>query len=571
MSEQAIKSSDTSKKLDSKEKFAVFFAWLQIYDERIGRLFILTLGVFAFYLYFGLIAPNTSKSRVDKLEVARNDLEKISDQYTLLKKRYIAFLSQPNAAVPISIFSDTIIPSIKTYKNNEQGTLSEQEEEYLTKLSEDLETLSELYKKKNRNRIIVNEPNLANNEQFREQVIIFRETLGSLLTGKYDPSQSESSKQKTYDISEEDKKVRDKLAINKLSDFLVDGRITDEILPDDPVNNLENLDKLEQVIQNMIELSGSSVNRSLMDKARQSLDSRLRASFSSTNSGVYFGDTITQSFATYENVMQNYSSAPETFKFTSEKYLSSYKAIKEYLDTPFDVKTIGDLNRLKEYADGLINKNISETQSPILNVPIINADIDRIVILVFLPILLLVLLHATNRYVYRYYSLSLEISNEDGLLKPNDIVKFAPVQFFYHFNQLDVIKLKPSRIFKLSEFTNKYFSLFLVTIFILMPIFTAVIFYYALYNQRYGITRSWIIGLIFLGIFILVLMSVEMYLIYSCLKRIISNSEIRSVSLSESITNLPQVETHSLTKQVLEEGKNRLKKPLKGDKDENNK
>jgi hypothetical protein len=570
--EPSVKNSVNSTISDYKERFSILVAWQQIYDERISRLFILILGVFSFYLYFGVIAPTASKARLNKLEIARNDLKKISAQYKLLRDRYSFFTSQSNAAIPISIFSHTIIPAIQIYDNDKQELVNQEERKYLDDFSKDLKTLSELYNEKRRRKTINIETNTVNNEQFRRQLASFRKALGTLLIGKHDTLPPKDSSQEVREPTEEIERVNDKVSINKLNDFLVDGKvIADEISVDDPINSLQNLDKLEQVIQNMIKLDKNPANSSLMAKARESLPSELRNSFSSTNSGVYFGDTVTQSFALYQNVMQDYSSAPEPFEFTSSKDLSSYKTIKEYLDTPFDITTIEDLDRLKEYADGLINKNTSEAQSPILNVPIINTNIDRTVILIFLPVLILSLIYAINIYVYRYYNLISEISSiKGGMLDRKDIARFAPLQFFHHLDQLTTINSKTNKALSFSIRTNNYFSKLLMFMLLLMPLWVACIFFYGLHNQRYGIIQSWELWFVLLGIVIVILMSVEIYLVFCHLAKLAINKDIRNNLSKELSSNFSKSKTKATKEQVLPEANKKInKKPLKGDKDEN--
>lgn len=536
-------SSKCSSETDQKERLSVLLAWQNIYDERITRILVFILGFFLFYFYYGVIAPTAGKNRINKLEIARSDLKTIAQQYQLLKEKYNAFAASSTSASPMGIFSDVIIPSLEDKEKESASAPDEIELKYLETLSKDMKVLSELYnKKKSKNESLTIGVNDNPNEQFRQQLTAFRRTLGSLITGNRAKSPRDQNSARQFDETSEIERENDKAAIDELNSYLVTGKFTPNKISDDPAEDLGNLEEFEGVIRHMTTLNVSPANFSLMAKIRNSVPSELRVSLALKDRGVYFGDTVTQSFVPYQNVLERYPYAIKPLEFSSNQELSSYKLIKDFLEPPFEVTTLPDLERLRDYADQLINQTTSQSQSPILNVPIINTNLDRTVILLSVPILLLALIYLINIYVGRSCGLIEEI-NDLGitLVSRADIVRFAPLHLFHHLN---VLALAPKNIglsvfTRISMRTSRYLNRFLMYLLLSIPLMVGAIFFYDLFSPRHALT-PWPNGLIILfGLIITALMVVEAFLIIRQLGELRVSENIASHLKTGDLANSP--------------------------------
>src|SRR5437660_8758781 len=118
----------------------LLLSWQATCDERINKLLILLLIVTLFYLYYGFISPQVTNSRLEKMKLAKADLDPIIVQFLSLRNRYIDFAKPPANAPPgMGVFIDKIIPSIKPQATGKEAAL-------LDRLNGDMETLSRLNK-----------------------------------------------------------------------------------------------------------------------------------------------------------------------------------------------------------------------------------------------------------------------------------------------------------------------------------------------------------------------------------------------------------------------------------------
>src|SRR5687767_9933752 len=85
---EPINSQPTNKEAQAR-RADVLLAWQATCDSRINKLLVMTVIVTLFFLYYGLISPQLTKARFERMNLAKADLDPIIDQFQILRNRYI--------------------------------------------------------------------------------------------------------------------------------------------------------------------------------------------------------------------------------------------------------------------------------------------------------------------------------------------------------------------------------------------------------------------------------------------------------------------------------------------------
>jgi hypothetical protein len=392
-------------------------SWQATCDERINKLLILLLIVTLFYLYYGFISPQVTNSRLEKIKLAKADLDPIIVQFLSLRNRYIDFAKPSANAAPVGgsdtgVFIDKIIPSIKPLTTGKEAAL-------LDRLNGDMEILSGLNKT-----YIEYHPGQSVSgdysvEQARVQLRAFRRSLGRLLIPNSD-SGEDSGQQEKQSSSRVPEDLKDVQAALDLQRLLSGGRAHFDV-PNDPVNDLSLLQNLEIAIRDLRDLENdpNSEDRLLADQAREALKTI----------GIRIGDTITRTFPAYQKLAYytelNDQSRP--LKYSGGTDIGSYRKIRDLLNPPFDVSTISDLKQLKEFADSETDRMAAEQRAPMLAVPFVNASIDRDVVLCITPLFAVLLLHMLAGNIDRSSQLTKELDQDvTTKVQKGDYSRLAP-------------------------------------------------------------------------------------------------------------------------------------------------
>ena len=392
-------------------------SWQATCDERINKLLILLLIVTLFYLYYGFISPQVTNSRLEKMKLAKADLDPIIVQFLSLRNRYIDFAKPPANAPPVAgsdmgVFIDKIIPSIKSLTTAKEAAL-------LDRLNGDMETLSRLNKTYIEYHPGQSVPGDYPAGQAQVQLRAFRRSLGRLLMPNSD-SEEESPQQEKQTSSHVPDDLKDIQAALDLQRLLSGGRAHFDV-PNDPVNDLNLLQSLETAILDLRDLENdpNSEDRLLADKAREALETI----------GIPIGDTITRTFPAYRK-LANYTELNDQsrpLKYSGGTDIASYKKIRDLLNPPFDVSTISDLKQLKEFADSETDRMSAEQRAPMLAVPFVNASIDRDVVLAITPLFAVLLLHMLSGNIDRSSQLTKELDQDPtNRVQKGDYSRLAP-------------------------------------------------------------------------------------------------------------------------------------------------
>jgi hypothetical protein len=399
----------------------VLLAWQTTCDSRINKLLIMILIVTLFYLYYGLISPQLTKARFERINLAKADLEPIIDQFQTLRNRYIYLVNPPANALAIAasdmgVFTDKIIPAIRKQK------LTDVEISLVARLNNDMETLSNLHKA----HVNSHPANSAafgdySAEQLRLQLREFRRALGTIVAigpgVEPDALQQENTRR-----SNEAEDVRDLQAALDLQRLLSGGKTHFDVR-NDPVNDLNRLRELETVIRDLRALANdaNSEDRGLADKARDGLESD-----PSGRRDIQMGDTITRTFPAYQGLSE-YTELNAALKYSHGTDIGSYAQIRDLLNPPFEVSSIADLRKLKQFADSETDRISAEQRAPMLSIPFINASIDRDVVLAITPLFVVLLLHLLAGNVDRSLGLTKALDeDETNSVARKDYSELAP-------------------------------------------------------------------------------------------------------------------------------------------------
>jgi len=393
--------------------------WQENLDEKINKTLFWLLILTVFYVYYGLVSPEITRGRIERMKSSIEALDTITAQFNGLSARYSFFVSPPPNAPPqsasdIGLFIDKLIPAIRSQQ------LTEREQIRLNTLDEDMKTLSALYNDHLRIHLLA--PITADaepNDLLKTHLHNFRRALGTIIT-----AESTGNKQSANPVkidSDQDNQLLDEEAALSLQRSLTGGN-SHLIIPNDPVYDLESLAKLEKVINNLNALANDNEDYTLADKARQAL-------FSAEQGGeIRIGDTVTRSLPAYQDLARYTALNDEKFKKNPQGIgTSSYVEITSLLNPPFKVTTVADLSRLKAFADAESDRLSAEYNAPNLKIPFTEATIDRDIVLAAGPFLMVFLLHLLSSYLKRGRRLAEEIYTDGGSgLHDTDYYRLGP-------------------------------------------------------------------------------------------------------------------------------------------------
>ena len=414
----AINSQPTNNQAQAR-RADVLLAWQATCDSRINKLLAMTLIVTVFYLYYGLVSPQLTKARFERMNLAKADLDPIIDQFLILRNRYIYLVSPPAnapviAASDMGVFTDKIIPAIK--KQN----LTNAEISLVSRLNSDMEALSGLHKI-HANFHPTNSGAFGDYsaEQLRQQLREFRRALGTIMTigSEVEPEQIEGTKRRMNEADE----LKDFQAALDLQRLLSGGKSHFDVR-NDPVNDLNRLRELEQAIKDLKALANdpNSEDRVLADKAREGLES------DSLGRDIRMGDTVTSTFPAYQGLSE-YTELTADLRYSHGTDIGAYTKIRDLFNPPFEVSTIADLRRLKRFADSETDRIAAEQRAPMLSLPFINASIDRDVVLAITPLFVVLLLHLLAGNVERSLRLTKALDeDETNSVARKDYSELAP-------------------------------------------------------------------------------------------------------------------------------------------------
>ncbi|MCI0559521.1 MAG: hypothetical protein MN733_13585 [Nitrososphaera sp.] len=454
------------------------------------------------YIYHALISPSVASYRLERLQDAREDIGRLIQQFHSLRYAYEILAVPPIsvrtlAASDMGLFIDTIIPAIRE-NHKRSSDQHEGNEEYLDRLSNNMSTLSDLYnERRNRHNPLALLPRSDTGAGLRLQLRSFRKALGKVIAAPSDD----------ISVQRDDDKLRDKQALLELQSLLVGDSELHIVIPDDPLNDLGSLDRLEQVIIDLKDLEAKPENRTYCDDARQYLSSN-----PAVGGRIQLGDSLTLSFPLYP-LLAMYTPLKDPLKFAPEYGLRSYSAIKLYLRAPFEVKTISDLDQLSDYAGVAIEKTITESQSGTIDIPFIDTRIDRSIILAAVPMLMVVLFHVISYYVIRSAELIREIGKSKHIvLDRNDFRRLGPHSLLHPLSRQWFSEHNFSLITLtgLANLISFIFNLAVRSVPIALIIGYSVSLYFFWNTFQYPFE---IISMVLIGVFTLFFMTVEVLLI----------------------------------------------------------
>jgi hypothetical protein len=387
-------------------------SWQLEYDRKIDRLVFLLLAASLFYIYYGFLSPLIMRDRLESFEAARRELEDITVDFERLRERY-SLLVLPTQIAPLDItneirvFDQNVLAELEKRSALPNTDISEEDRDAIRLLRESTATLSDLYRVHYREHpplrdVISDMPD----DIMREQLMNFRKALGVLVA----PSDRERSPLLQLE--------QDSRATWALYEILA-GRSSHTSMEDDPVNNLEHLAKLETVASNLKAIEKSPANWSLCEIARAAINERIKRGEISQQEAPRLGDTLTQTFKPHR-ILAEYTRLSGNH--------GRYRRIEEILGAPFQSRTVLDLHRLRQHADQLIDKTASEASSPALEVPLIDATIDRLTVLGALPIMLVLLLHIMSTYINRRNLIAQKIESQSPR---EQYLRLAPRSFYF--------------------------------------------------------------------------------------------------------------------------------------------
>lgn len=480
----------------------VLLSWQATCDSRSNKLLVMTLIVTVFYLYYGLISPALSKARLDRINLAKGDLDRILDQFQTLRNRYI-YLVNPPANTPViagsdmGFFTDKLIPAIRNQNLEPSETL------IVANLENDMVTLSKL-----NNLHATSHPAIAvapadfAADEFREQLRQFRRALGTVVTAESGlmnaPDRSNVGKPYEQD------NIDDVQAVLDIQRLLGGGKAHFDVR-NDPVNDLSRLMELESAIRDLKKLANDkNADRTLADKARESLES------DASEHDIRMGDTLTKTFPAYDG-LQVYTEMSTPLQLSGTTDIGSYARIRDLLNPPFEVSNIADLRRLKQFADLEADRISADQRAPTLNLPFINASIDRDVVLAVTPFFVFLLLHLLAGNVQRSLRLTEALDKDQTIsvasgdysdLGPYHLITFANDHYPATYGvQPDT---KVNRFY--SRARNRIDFLFSRA----TPLFVAIVFivtfvYDLFFSERFSTsTASIVLGILFLASAVLI-------------------------------------------------------------------
>jgi hypothetical protein len=505
--------------------------WHDVFDERITRLLIIIIVLSIFYVYYALVAPWLMSGRLESIDRAREDLERIIKQYQSLRERYSELVLPPVAAPnrgarEMGRFSDLIIPAIRLRLNKDsQLPISERDAKltWLVILERDMGYLSDLF---NQHQVQHGAPggDLANNpnQEFRRRLSAFRRSLGIIM----------STQSKPVSQPEDEDGVRDNQALEELRALLVGASDSHLGVLNDPVNDLANLTRLEGIIADLRAFDTTSDNSTLCEEGRLALTAE-----SANGEAIHLGDTLLRSFPPYIQLDRYTPLRDGALKFEPSFGLDSYRNIKDYLGAPFEVSTISDLYRLDEYAAAAIDRTNTEYRSPVLTIPFLNASIDRVAVLSAIPIFMVFLFHLVTSYSKRNLAL---IEHVDGTptnaLRKSD---FKNYRLVLSATTTD-ITLTNGKLGRMASRVSDWIGHLLRSSIYLVPFLILGSFSYSLYDSWRTFATWRLVALVALALISFLFMGAEAYMAWLYLSR-----QGTSIGLREKQTKTPTGETRT--------------------------